>query len=185
MAAGLSIVIAAWNGPSSLEKCLASLRPDGSVEILAVTNFEGEFPNVRHIPMPAGTTVPQLRAEGIRRSTGEIVALAEDHCTFAPDWCAELRKAHELPYAVIGGAVENPASCAIDWAVYFYDYGKYMLPLEAGPATALSGNNVSYKRAALEEVESAWTEGVFEPFLRTHPSRPLAVPDARDGGLPR
>ena len=150
------------------------MRCDGTAEIIAVTNFDGEtqamlqqqFPHVTHVPMPAGTTVPHLRAEGIRRSTGEVVALAEDHCTFAPDWCAELRKAHQLPYAAIGGAVENAAAGrAIDWAVYFYDYGKFMLPLEAGPVTALSGNNVAYKRQILQQMEPAFREGLFEPFL--------------------
>ena len=53
--------------------------------------------------MPAGTTVPDLRKEGIRSAGGEIVALAEDHCVFDGNWCAELKKAHESDYQVIGG----------------------------------------------------------------------------------
>ena len=166
----LSIVIAAWNGPASLERCLRSLaaQADGN-EILVIANFDAplssQFPSVRYIPMPPGTTVPVLRAEGIRQSGGEIVALAEDHCTFNANWCAELLKAHELPYSVIGGAVENGDSrSALSWAVYFYDYSRFMLPLNAAPVPALSGNNVSYKRAALREVEATFREGFFEPF---------------------
>jgi GT2 family glycosyltransferase len=170
----LSIVIASWNGPASLERCLRSLEGQAAgSEIIAVTNFDRgaeemiarAFPDVRHVSMPAGTTVPVLRAEGIRQSSGEIVALAEDHCTFAANWCAELVKAQELPYSAVGGAVENGSpQSALAWAVYFYDYGKFMLPLTAGPASALSGNNVSYKRAALLEVEPTFREGLFEPF---------------------
>jgi GT2 family glycosyltransferase len=93
------------------------------------------------------------------------VALAEDHCTFAKNWCSELKKSHELPFSVIGGAVENASiERALDWAVYFYDYGKFMLPFMAGLVPALSGNNVSYKRAALQEVEESFRQGFFEPF---------------------
>jgi glycosyltransferase involved in cell wall biosynthesis len=172
----LSVVIAAWNGQASLEKCLRSLLRDSltETEVIVASNFDGEteaivrdrFPDVRYVAMPAGTTVPRLRAEGIRYSTGEIVALAEDHCTFDRDWCAELKRAHQQPCSAIGGAVENAsARRALDWAVYFYDYGKFMLPLSAGRTEALSGNNVSYKRTALQEVAAAFQEGVFEPFL--------------------
>lgn len=172
----LSIVIAAWNGVESLNSCLTSLQDDGrapDTEVIAATNFDGGvramlkagFPYVRHVGMPAGTTVPQLRTAGIRCAHGEIIALAEDHCTFGEHWCAEVQKAHELPYAVIGGPVEHAGGkSALDWAVYFYDYGTFMLPSRAGIVTSLSGANVSYKRAVLEEVEPSFREGFFEAF---------------------
>jgi glycosyltransferase involved in cell wall biosynthesis len=169
----VSIVIAAWNGVPSLERCLRSLEGQGSgMEILAVTNFDVDaarltraFPGVRFLAMPEGTTVPRLRAEGIRQAQGDIIALAEDHCTFDPGWCGELVEAHRSAHTVIGGAVENGDSrSALAWAVYFYDYGKFMLPFPAAPAAALSGNNVSYKRAALLAVEPTFREGLFEPF---------------------
>jgi hypothetical protein len=167
----LSIVIAAWNGNASLERCLRSLGDDAraaDTEVIVVANFEpeklaGEFPFVCWIKMPAGTTVPELRTAGIFRSTGEIVALAEDHCTFGERWCAEVKKAHESPHAAIGGSVENASTQrALDWAVYFFDYGKFMPPMRAGVARALSGANVSYKQPALMEVESSFRSGFHE-----------------------
>jgi hypothetical protein len=179
----LSVVIAAWNGKQAVERCIQSLgsdAPAADTEVIVVTNFEAgtremmreRFPCVRHVPMPAGTTVPQLRTSGIQHSRGEIVALAEDHCTFQADWCSAVKKAHELAYAVIGGAVENASGHrALDWAVYFYDYGKFMLPLAAGEASSLSGNNVSYKRAVLEEVEASFRDGFFEPFTHAELAR--------------
>lgn len=172
----LSVVIAAWNGKDAVERCLRSLECDTQAEdteIIVVTNFESgtremvreQFPCVRHVSLPAGSTVPQLRSAGIEHSQGEIVALAEDHCTFQAKWCSAVRKAHELPYAAIGGAVENASgSRVLDWAVYFYDYGKFMLPLAEGVAPSLSGNNVSYKRTLLEEVKETFRDGFFEPF---------------------
>src|SRR2546428_5598229 len=85
----LSIVIAAPNNAVLLEKCLASLTGQvetGDTEVIVVSNYDGagamiavQFPHVRHIRLPVATTVPELRAEGIRQAQGEIVALAEDH----------------------------------------------------------------------------------------------------------
>lgn len=179
----LSIVVAAWNGPRSLERCLASLGDEArapDTEVIAATNFDGgvgtllhaRFPHVRHVATPRGTTVPVLRTAGIRCAAGEIVALTEDHCTFDPRWCEEIKKAHNLPYAAIGGPVENAGGAsALDWAVYFYDYGTFMLPGRAGIVKSLSGANVSYKRAVLEQVESGFRDGFFESFTHVDIAR--------------
>lgn len=170
----LSIVIAAWNGAASLRQCLESLREQAAVadtEVIVAANFpsagdEASFSNLSALTFPAGTTVPTLRASGIAAARGEIIALTEDHCLFDPQWCAEIRKAHELPYSVIGGSVENAGGQrTVDWAVYFYDYGRYMPPNPAGETGSLSGINVSYKRAALEEVRHSYSGGFFEVFV--------------------
>lgn len=173
----LSIIIAAWNDLPSLCQCLASLEgqidPEDT-EVIVASNFDDgaqesvrrQFPFVKYVPLPADTTVPQLRAQGIHCSIGEIVALLEDHCTVDERWCAEIRQAHELPYSIIGGAVENSAhQRPLDWAVYFYDYGPYMLPEQPRVATALTGANSSYKRTALEEVAEHYQHGFYENFV--------------------
>lgn len=173
----LSVVIAAFNNSSSLKRCLTSLNGQGEsldTEVIVVSNYgEGgremigrQFSHVRYFHLSAGTTVPELRAHGIRHARGDIVALAEDHCTFDKNWCSEIRKAHELSYPVIGGSVEN-ASCKslLDWAVYFYEYGRYMLPDKGGVVNGLSGNNVSYKRTLLIQLEESFKKGFFETFI--------------------
>src|SRR4051794_10484242 len=94
----LSIVIAAWNGRGALEECLASLSreaPGPDTEVIVVSNFgasgsqriRNRFPDVLHVEMPRNSTVPALRTAGINRAAGEIIALAEDHCTFGKSWC--------------------------------------------------------------------------------------------------
>lgn len=172
----LSVVIAAWNGEAMLSQCLASLNGQtdpADTEIIVASNFaEGtellreNFPHLRYLSLPAGTTVPELRAAGIRCSRGEVVALLEDNCSVDPNWSSEIRRAHESPYAIVGGSVENVSfDTALDWAVYFYDYGKYMIPNQAGEVSTLSGNNVSYKRSVLESVQDRFREGFFETFI--------------------
>lgn len=174
----LSIVIAAWNGVEMLRACLSSLKNQinsNDIEAVVVSNFGDEafhenapeFPFARYFVLPAETTVPELRARGITEAKGEIVALSEDLCIFNADWCGEILEAHKnLPYSVIGGAVESVESQgALDWAVYFYDYGKYMLPNRAQTLDALSEINISYKREILERNEKDFASGFWEVFF--------------------
>lgn len=173
----LSIVIAAWNGFEMLRECLRSLENQiktANAEVIVVSNFEDdidksaiEFPFAKHIILPAGATVPELRARGIFESSGAIIALSEDICAFDSDWCREISKARESKkYSIIGGAVENGESqTALDWAVYFYDYGKYMPPERARITDALSGMNVSYKCEILEQARENYAGGFFETFV--------------------
>ncbi len=172
----LSVVIAAWNNVSSLRNCLASLEKQASgekIEVFVISNYDGgseemkrQFPFAQFVRLSDEATVPELRAQGVLRSTGKIVALLEDHCSFDGNWRSEIEKAHELSYAAVGGAIENGThQKPIDWAVYFYDYGKYMLPDKARHVTPLSGANVSYKRNAIEEVSHLYQEGFYENFV--------------------
>lgn len=176
----LSIVIAASNDVPSLRRCLESLRAQAiaeNAEVIVVSNYlpgdavsmNANFPFATFVGLPAETTVPQLRSRGIAESRGAIVALLEDHGWADPRWCAEIKAAHRLPYAAVGGAVENAEdSHLLDWAVYFYDYGKYMTPNKEGPAATLPGNNVSYKRTALDKVRASFSndhEGFYETFI--------------------
>lgn len=172
----LSIVIAAWNNPSHLRACLTSLAGQVSTEtteVIVMSNYgsasekmDQEFSFAQFVRLSEESTVPKLRSGGVLHSKGKVIALLEDHCTFGENWCAEIMKAHELPYGIIGGAVENGThQTPLDWAVYFYDYGKYMLPTKAGAAETLSGMNVSYKRVVLEEVEDTYKDGFFETFV--------------------
>lgn len=172
----LSIVIAAWNNASLLSNCLASLEKqvDGEeIEVIVMSNYDGaseeikrQFPFTQFVRLHEEATVPELRAQGVLRSTGKIVALLEDHCSFDANWRAEIEKAHELSYAVVGGTVENGSDQKpLDWAVYFYDYGKYMPPDRARVVTTLSGANVSYKREALEEAVNFYRNGFYENFV--------------------
>jgi hypothetical protein len=167
----LSVIVAAMSGCQYLEKCLAALaaqRDDLSVEIIIVQG-EGrredldqahqiaalvreQYPWARLLRCPAPVTLAQLRAAGIGSAAGEIIALTEDHCIPAADWCATLVSVHGVqPAAAIGGAVDNAAAQRlIDWAAYWCEYSPFASPVPRGPVAALAAANVSYKRAALE-----------------------------------
>lgn len=180
----LSIVIAAWNGDAALRLCLASLgEASCQTEVIVAANsaipgaLEGQFPQVRFLLQSHTATVPELRSAGVLASSGDIIALTEDHCRFGPHWSEQVVLAHEDPAPAIGGPIENlRVERALDWAVYFYDYGKFMLPIQPGPARELSGANVSYKRAALMAEAECFRGGFFEPVVH-------GALIARHGGL--
>ena len=170
----LSIVIAAWNGTEALRRCLVSLEKQvAAVEIIAVSNFstaeletDSRFKFVKFVTLAAETTVPNLRRHGICLARGEIVALAEDHCFFDANWCQNIKAAHESEYKAIGGAIENASvESALDWAVYFFDYGKYMPPIRTNQFETLSGFNASYKKEVLDELRKIYEDGFFETFF--------------------
>jgi hypothetical protein len=170
----ISVVIAAWNGPAALHACLASLVEQVAgedVEVIVAANFTEPslaeaFPFARLLFVGEDATVPMLRSAGMREARGEIVATVEDHMRFDAGWCREIRRAHQLAHAAIGGSVDNSAGQSIvDWAMYLLDYGAYMPPNSAGPVLALSGANISYKRAALQPLEAMLRQGLFENSL--------------------
>lgn len=175
--ARMSVIIAAWNGSAALRQCLTSLLTQLDAtedEIIIVSNFDADdiedllfsFPSVRHESFASDTDVPNLRSRGIDLARGDIIAMLEDHCTVDSHWSAEIRKGHELPYSIIGGSVENHrVKSKLTWAVYFYDYGKYMLPGVGRVFTSLSGNNISYKRKVLDEVRDQYQDGFHETFI--------------------
>ncbi len=170
----LSIVIAAWNGVESLRRCLISLEKQvETAEVIVVSNFstadlshDSRFSFVKFIDLASEKAVPQLRSYGINLAKGEIIALAEDHCFFDENWCRDIKRIHNSNYAAVGGTIENTDnSKALDWAVYFFDYGKYMPPIESGEMLTLSGFNASYKKKVLDELQENFADGFFETFF--------------------
>jgi hypothetical protein len=71
-------------------------------------------------------------------------------------------KEHAQSYAAIGGAMENGIDRALNWAVYFGDFGRYQNPIPRGPSPYVSDANVCYKRAALDRVKDAWPDSYNE-----------------------
>jgi len=171
----LSVSIAAWNSPALLQQCLLSLLKQLDArdsEVIVVSNFPADglrtqfqSPLLLNFIYVENATVPELRARGIDGASGEIIALLEDHCCVDQAWAQRILQAHESPYAIIGGAVENPGpQNPLNWAIYFYDYGPYMLPDVPRVAAALTGFNF-YKRNVLEEVRNYYRQGRYETFI--------------------
>ncbi len=207
-APALSVVVAAWNGSVALRECVGSLRAQSQaerLEVLVVRNFEADFalgaagpgtapgavpgtalryPTLVDLPLPTGTSVPALRAAGLSRASAPLIAFLEDQCTCEPGWAAALLAAHAAGHAIVGGPVEQaPGARPLDWAVYFYDYGRFAPPCEAGPVAQVSGINMSFTRSALDQVRESVRAGVFEAEVQAQLARRGYTPHLAPGAL--
>ncbi len=157
----LSVVIATCQPWPAMRGVLASVyaqaRALGAELIVVDGHGQGlcedhGYAGVRWLRRPGGT-VFQLRAIGLAEARGEVVAVTEDHCRVAPDWCEQVLRAHrENPQAaVIGGVVENGAvDSPWDRACFFISGGAFLPPIPNGERPNIAGQaNISYKRWAL------------------------------------
>ncbi|MBI3529578.1 MAG: hypothetical protein HY067_16620 [Betaproteobacteria bacterium] len=158
-------MVASWSSDESLARCLSSLAPqwDGA-EVIVATNrpggeLERRYSRVRFLRGPKGATVFRLRTLGADAACGRLVALLEDHAAAEACWAAALREAHRAGHRIIGGPVENGLqSRAMDWALYFVEYGSYMPPMRKGPAPRLSGLNIAYDHELLHSCREVWED---------------------------
>lgn len=183
----LSVVVTVVGGKDFLVRCLSRLTAQAegrAIEIVVpydatvegIEEVRSRFPGVVFVDLGAVRTrgrpgthtaahelYDRRRARGLGAARGDIVAIVEDYDIPAPDWCDQVLEAHRvLGHGVIGGAVEHGGGGALNWAVYFLDFGRYQPPLAEGPAEYLTDVNVSYKRAALETVRHLWVEEYHE-----------------------
>lgn len=186
----LSIVVATTHPWPEVREALESLRDQAAAlgaEILLVDGDGAGFPeteardhpNVRVLER-RGASVFALRAHGLSRARGDIVAITEDHCRVAPDWCARILDAHrEHPAAAaVGGAVENGATTSlIDWANFALVFSPFMPPIRSGESERIALQaNISYKRRVIPEDMDrlGMMEFLFNRELRSRGERLVA-----------
>lgn len=97
----VSVVIPNWNGISYLAGCLESLRAQGyrRFEVLVVDNgsVDGsdrlvaeQYPEFRLVSLGKNHGFAVAANEGIRNSTGDLIALLNNDAEADPDWLAAL-----------------------------------------------------------------------------------------------
>lgn len=164
----LSVVVITRVDQAHLDRCLEALTKQettasfeviipadeslGDINAMIMRHREWEFVRTH------GTqTYAQLRRLGLCHARGRLVALTEDHCLPEANWVQGIVDEHTNAPVAIGGVVEKtPPDDALNWAVYFLEYLRYMPPVETGETHELTELNVSYKMSALQEVAESW-----------------------------
>jgi glycosyltransferase involved in cell wall biosynthesis len=180
----VSVVIASVNGRPYIEECLdALLRQTGDVayEVLVVDCCDDDtrdairgFPDpVRLIEVDGRPSIPKLRAVGVQQARGRMIAILEDHCIVCTGWIEVIAGAYERGVRALGGAVENGSPRRIvDWAVFFCEYARFMLPVPIGEVDAITGNNSAYAREVFEslgpQLEKEEWEWFWHAAMRAH-----------------
>jgi hypothetical protein len=157
-APALEIVVPHLSGVTGLDQ-LADEFP--AVRFLEVNDMSGGVPRG-----PYRDHHDELRTRAIAVTSGDLVALLEDHEVPDPLWAAEVAAAHATSaHAAIGGAVENAIARPLNWAVCLSDFSYYLNPVPAGPSEMATDVNVSYKRGALEAVADVWRSRFHERLV--------------------
>lgn len=154
-------------GTHSYEVILADRRNDAISRTIAE-----RYPEVHLVACAPDTSLPDLRAIALDEAVGEFVVVTEDHCVPAADWLEAFYTAfQEAPdgTVAVGGCVENGVhDTALDWATFLCEYSASLAPVPEGPATALPGMNVAYRRSVLVELDrTLLTKGFWETTV--HP----------------
>jgi hypothetical protein len=176
----LTVVVPTFHGWPAIRPCLERLRHQAvaaNAEVIVADGSAGP-------PPPAadrwpglvwlneqGAGVFALRALARRAARGPILAVTEDHCYVAPDWCVRILEAHTRhPEAVaVKGAVRNGTTARlVDRASFYLVQGPSLPPFAGEPEDAILGvSSVSYACHALERLvpDATW---------------PVEVDDARE-----
>lgn len=180
----LSVIIANVSGMPEIGWCLTALekqQAEDAVEVIVVEPggaeaaqaLQKQYPWARLLPLESRLPIPEMRNAALECSQGEIVAILEDHEIVPPGWCQDVLAAHQAyPHAAaVAGPVENGCTASLtDWAAFFCEYCAFMPPVYSGFTRIIPGNNVAYKRWALEasqaeDRKSGFWETTLHPAL--------------------
>ena len=154
----LSVIVTCTQPWPEVRGCLERLAPQmraGETELIvadgSACGLDAKVAEwVRWLRYP-GRGPHELRLFGLTEARGDVVAITEDHCDVAPDWCEQVLDAHARhpAAAAIAGPVTNGAAGRLmDRASFFLVHGRNV-PENAGrPGDWFppAGSNVSYKR---------------------------------------
>jgi len=174
-----AVIVIGYAPPDLLARCLGAVREQtaarSDIEVLIVAQpshqgrsfdkVKAQFAAFTWVDATPDHNVARMRGLGIARSTAPVVALLEGDCVPAPGWIETL--ARMIPAAAVGGAIEpGHFSRSVDWAAYFSEFGRYMLPLP-DRTPQLPGANVVYRRDALPDPQRLEAEGFYETFINS------------------
>ncbi len=161
MTPALSVVIPAVNGWADINRCLTALESEREQLSLEVIVPERSGPSVRQhiaerfpwvtvLPVTVSTSIPAMRAKGIRTATAPTVAVIEDHVIVQSGWACAIAAARTSTSRVVGGHLVNTATeKLVDWAAWLCEYHHLANPMPAGIVPGLHGNHTAYDRELL------------------------------------
>jgi hypothetical protein len=167
----LTVVVPTCHGWPAVRPYLARLQDQAvatSTEVIVADGSrqpappaDAVWPGLVWLRHP-GAGLFELRMLARRRARGSIVAVTEDHCMVAPDWCAEILETfRRQPAAVaVKGAVRNGTAARLaDHASFLVNHASNLPPFDGGAEDAIFGiSAVAYRRSALDRLapEPGW-----------------------------
>ncbi|MDE0686418.1 MAG: glycosyltransferase [Candidatus Poribacteria bacterium] len=159
----ISVIIASYNSRTTIKRCLDSLKnqmTDVEFEVIVVDSSTDEtpqiikdlFPDVTLVRLNKRTFQGPARNIGIQRAKADILAFMDADCVAPSDWLSNIIKAHESPFRVICGSVQNGHSeSLVSWAEFFLAASEYLKNAPRRCVKVAPGCNMSCKRSIFEE----------------------------------
>jgi hypothetical protein len=180
--ASATVVVVAICSGRHLARCLDALEAQTGAppfdvvvahdpRLADVPALTRRYSRVRLAPTGSAWTPADLAARAIPAASGDLVILTEDHCEPCSDWVHQLTANQALERGAVGGTVEpRPGASLVNWAFCYADFFRFVTPVAAGPARALTVCNVAYRRRDLEAIAPIWRRR----FLETEVNAALA-----------
>ncbi len=166
-ATGISIVIAG-SSEAGIDRAWLGLPSQAAeieiIEATAASERRPGFPGIDRLQLPRGTTIPRLRAAGVREARHDVVVLTEDFCAPPDAWLDQLRAVVEAhsEATLIGGTVSRANGRPEDWALTFIEYGRFPRAGTPRNSNDLPGIQLVIRRDRVRELlgslPSEWTE---------------------------
>lgn len=160
----ISVIIPSYNSENTIEKCLKSLLNqsycdnyeiivvDSSVDKTPEIVSEG-YPRVKLIHLDKKADPGTARNIGIREAKGDLIAFIDSDCVAAPDWLEKIESAHDSPYSIVGGVVNNGnrKDDLVAWAGYIAEFREFLPAQPKQEVNHIPTCNISYKRHIFRE----------------------------------
>ena len=122
LAPSLSVVISTTDRVSEILRNVGALKRQAAAaggELIVVSGApddDSTAPSDIRVHRMPGASVFDCRAAGVSLAAADIVALTEDHCVHADDWCARILEdfARNRDLVLLGGAVANGSTARIE-----------------------------------------------------------------------
>ncbi|MBI3736251.1 glycosyltransferase [Candidatus Sumerlaeota bacterium] len=172
-----TVIIPSVTGRQSLDPCLRALEQQteySKIEVIVANRLGAEssdriraqFPQVRLIECAAETSIPAMRRTGLEAARGDFIFITEDHCVPPPEWIARLLAPLQAGYDIAGGGLVNGAGRMLsDRAAFLFEYAPFARKVATHDGWTIPGNNVAYRRSALDRFDGLIREDLWEFFL--------------------
>lgn len=160
----ISVIIPSYNSEKTIRQTLNSLinqSYNDSYEIILVDSsidntpqvVRSEFPDIKFIHLETKTDPGTARNLGLKESKGDIIAFIDSDCTAADDWLDRIENAHDSPYNVVGGVVNNgnDENDLVAWAGYISEFREFLPEQSKKEVDHIPTCNISYKRKIFDE----------------------------------
>jgi hypothetical protein len=138
----------AWHRQSRDDMEIVIACPTATPEQIAA------LPGAPVVVQTGALNLHQARLAAIRRSSGEFIMLAEDHCLPDADWADAMLARLTADWDAVGCAL-RPGNRGNLWAraSFLIGYAEWMMP-QGGPARVLCGWNVVVRRSLLDALRT-------------------------------